>query len=100
MTTKKTKKRHNIEIKRTKKEKNMLITFSKYKFSICNKTSELIIFIDVEVGIVVFSLVEKTFSYDHLSIEVVANCFMSGQPLKGDPIDFLLEACQKVKSIN
>lgn len=48
--------------------------------------------IRVDIGVMVFSPVGKTFFFGHPSIEVVANYFMGRQPPNGDPTHLLLRS--------
>ena len=75
MESKKTKGKQKIEMKKIDKEVS-LVTFSKRRFGINKKASELVTLCGAEVGVVVFSPAGKPFSFGHPSVESVANRFL------------------------
>uniref|UniRef100_A0A7N2MJS5 MADS-box domain-containing protein n=1 Tax=Quercus lobata TaxID=97700 RepID=A0A7N2MJS5_QUELO len=79
MESKKTKGKQKIEMKKIDKEVS-LVTFSKRRFGINKKASELVTLCGAEVGVVVFSPAGKPFSFGHPSVESVANRFLKRNP--------------------
>lgn len=69
-----------IEMKLVKNKSARLVTFSKRKNGLFKKASELSILCGVDVGMVVFSLGGKPFSFGHPSIEAVTNKFLNQGP--------------------
>ena len=94
---KKTKGRQKIEMKKIENEDNRLITFSKRRFGIYKKASELVTLCGAEVGVVIFSPAEKPFSFGHPSVESVANRFLKQNPPQGDNTHPLVEAHRRVR---
>jgi len=54
-----------------KNQSNLQVTFSYRKSGLFKKASELCTFYNVEIAIIVFSLGEIVFSYDHPNIKVL-----------------------------
>ncbi|KAJ9672853.1 hypothetical protein PVL29_026199 [Vitis rotundifolia] len=61
-------------------EENRVITFSKCRFGIYKKASELSTLCDAEVGVLDFSLASKAFSFGHPSIETITNKVLYENP--------------------
>ncbi|KAK7830216.1 agamous-like mads-box protein agl62 [Quercus suber] len=75
MESKKTKGKQKIEMKKIDKEVDRLVWNG-----INKKASELVTLCGVEVGVVVFSVAGKSFSFGHPSVESVANRFLKQNP--------------------
>ncbi|KAH9648552.1 Agamous-like MADS-box protein AGL61 [Citrus sinensis] len=76
MLAKKTRGRQNIEMKKIENEDDRMMTFSKHRSGIYKKASELVTLTGAEIGIVLFSLSGKPFTFGHPSLEAVANRFL------------------------
>ncbi|KAF5731868.1 agamous-like MADS-box protein AGL62 [Tripterygium wilfordii] len=69
-----------IEIKKMTNEKNLLVTFSKRRFGIFKKASELSTLCNVDVAVLVFSPGKKVFSFGNKSVDSVIQRFVNGAP--------------------
>ena len=98
MVAKKTRGRQNIEMKKIENEDDRMMTFSKRRSGIYKKASELVTLTGAEIGIVLFSLSGKPFTFGHPSLEAVANRFLgSSQEHPNDNTHPLVEAHRRVR---
>ncbi|XP_019427190.1 PREDICTED: agamous-like MADS-box protein AGL62 [Lupinus angustifolius] len=87
---KKNKGRRRIEMKMIAKDNNLQVTFSKRCTGLFKKVSELCTLCDAKVGLVVFSLPNKAFSFGDPSIDVVIDRYqMRDQPLNLGNMQYL-----------
>lgn len=70
--------RRKLEIVKISKESNLLVTFSKRRYGVFKKASELSILCGAEITIIVFSPTMKVFSFGHPSVETVIDRFLYG----------------------
>ncbi|XWS15950.1 hypothetical protein CRYUN_Cryun34aG0045500 [Craigia yunnanensis] len=96
-SSKKTKGRQKIEMKKIENENDRLISFSKRRSGIYKKATELATLCGAEIGFIVFSPAGKPFSFGHPSIESVANRFLNKNPPPNDNTHPLVEAHRKVR---
>ncbi|KDP40963.1 hypothetical protein JCGZ_24962 [Jatropha curcas] len=77
--------RQKLEMVKISKESNLLVTFSKRRYGIFKKASELSTLCGAEVTVIVFSPGKKVFSFGQPSVEAVVNRFLSGTspPISG-----------------
>ncbi|KAI9198773.1 hypothetical protein LWI28_021937 [Acer negundo] len=75
-SSKKTKGKQKIEIKRIEDDSDRLVTFSKRRSGIFKKASEIVTLTGAEIGIIVFSPTGKPYSFGHPSIEAISNRFL------------------------
>ncbi|KAK2642773.1 hypothetical protein Ddye_024536 [Dipteronia dyeriana] len=75
-SSKKTKGKQKIEIKRIEDDNDRLVTFSKRRSGIFKKASEIVTLTGVEIGVIVFSPTGKPYSFGHPSIEAISNRFL------------------------
>ncbi|XP_021641849.2 agamous-like MADS-box protein AGL62 [Hevea brasiliensis] len=78
--SRKSKGRQKLEMVKIPKESNLLVTFSKRKYGVFKKASELATLCGAEITIIVFSPGRKIFSFGHPSVETVIDRFLSGNP--------------------
>ena len=97
MEKKQTKGLQKIEMKRIPKEEDRLITFSKRRFGIYNKASELSTLCGAEVGVLVFSPAGKAFSFGQPSIEKITNKVLYENPPPNDNTLNLVEAHRRFR---
>ncbi|ESR34582.1 hypothetical protein CICLE_v10006500mg [Citrus x clementina] len=98
MLAKKTRGRQNIEMKKIENEDDRMMTFSKHRSGIYKKASELVTLTGAEIGIVLFSLSGKPFTFGHPSLEAVANRFLgSNQKHPNDNTHPLVEVHRRVR---
>ena len=98
MVAKKTRGRQNIEMKKIENEDDRMMTFSKRRSGIYKKASELVTLTGAEIGIVLFSLSGKPFTFGHPSLEAVANRFLgSNQQHPNDNTHPLVEVHRRVR---
>ena len=84
-------------MKRIPKEEDRLITFSKRRFGIYNKASELSTLCGEKVGVLVFSRAGKAFSFGHPSIEIITNKVLCENPPLNDGTLNLVEAHRRFR---
>ncbi|KAL5773674.1 hypothetical protein ACOSQ2_013598 [Xanthoceras sorbifolium] len=96
-SSKKTRGKQKISIKRIENEEDKMITFSKRRSGIYKKASELVTLTGAEVGVMMFSPSGKLYSFGHPSIEVVSNRCMGLSQLTNDNTDILIEAHRQVR---
>ena len=84
-------------MKRIPKEEDRLITFSKHRFGIYNKASELSTLCGEKVGVLVFSRAGKAFSFGHPSIEIITNNVLYENPPPNDGTLNLVEAHRRFR---
>ncbi|KAK2642656.1 hypothetical protein Ddye_024419 [Dipteronia dyeriana] len=75
-SSKKTKGKQKIEIKRIEDDNDRLVTFSKRRSGIFKKASEIVTLTGAEIGVIVFSPSGKPYSFGHPSIEAISNRFL------------------------
>lgn len=76
----KNKGRQKIEMVKMKNENNLQVTFSKRRFGLFKKASELCTLCRAEIAIIVFSPAQKTFSFGHPNVNVVIDRFLNPNP--------------------
>ncbi|KAK1587445.1 hypothetical protein Q3G72_012946 [Acer saccharum] len=91
-SSKKTKGKQAIEIKKIENENDRMVTFSKRKSGIFKKASEIAILTGAEVGVVIFSESGKPHSFGNPSIEAVSNRFQGVNPPTYDITNHFIEA--------
>ncbi|KAL7212795.1 hypothetical protein ACSBR2_015472 [Camellia fascicularis] len=69
--------RRKIAMTRMSNDSNRMVTFSKRRFGLFKKASELCTLCGVEIAIVVFSPGKKAFSFGHPCVDTVVDCFLS-----------------------
>ncbi|TXG47877.1 hypothetical protein EZV62_027171 [Acer yangbiense] len=79
-SSKKTKGKQKIEIKRIEDDNDRLVTFSKRRSGIFKKASEIVTLTGAEIGVIVFSPTGKPYSFGHPSIEAISNRFLGVNP--------------------
>ncbi|KAK3205526.1 hypothetical protein Dsin_019572 [Dipteronia sinensis] len=79
-SSKKTKGKQKIEIKRIEDDNDRLVTFTKRRSGIFKKASEIVTLTGAEIGVIVFSPTGKTYSFGHPSIDAISNCFLGVNP--------------------
>ncbi|EEF39722.1 mads box protein, putative [Ricinus communis] len=72
--------RQRIEMVKISKESNRLVTFSKRRYGVFKKASELSTLCGAEISIIVFSPGKRAFSFGNPSVETVVDCFLSNKP--------------------
>ncbi|RWW39841.1 hypothetical protein BHE74_00054795, partial [Ensete ventricosum] len=72
--------RQKIEIKRIHNEEARQVCFSKRRNRLFKKASKLTILCGTELGVVVFSLASKVFSFGHPTVDAIVNRFFAGHP--------------------
>lgn len=70
-----TKGRQKIEMKKMKNESNLQVTFSKRRFGLFKKASELCTLCGAEILLIVFSPGGKVFSFGHPSVQDLIHRF-------------------------
>ncbi|MBA0577821.1 hypothetical protein Golob_024824, partial [Gossypium lobatum] len=96
-SSKKTRGKQKIEIKIIENEDDRLISFSKRRFGIYKKISELSTLCGCEILFIIFSPKGKPYSFAHPSIEAVTKRFLNpNQPLH-ETTDAPVETYRKVR---
>ncbi|XP_048231864.1 agamous-like MADS-box protein AGL62 [Ricinus communis] len=72
--------RQRIEMVKISKESNRLVTFSKRRYGVFKKASELSTLCGAEISIIVFSPGKRAFSFGNPSVETVVDRFLSNKP--------------------
>lgn len=72
--------RQKIEMVKMKNENNLQVTFSKRRFGLFKKASELCTLCDAEIVIIVFSPAQKVFSFGHPNVNVLIDRFLNLNP--------------------
>ncbi|XP_050211304.1 agamous-like MADS-box protein AGL62 [Mercurialis annua] len=75
--SKRSKGRQKLEMVKISRESNRLVTFSKRRYGVFKKASELSTLCGAEIAIVVFSPGKKVFSYGHPCVDAVVDRFLS-----------------------
>ncbi|PKI76929.1 agamous-like MADS-box protein AGL61 [Punica granatum] len=75
-TSKQTQGRQKIEMKKIEDDDDRLVTFSKRRYGIYKKASELVTMCGAEVGMVIFSTSGRPFSFGHPLMESIINKFL------------------------
>ncbi|OWM77524.1 agamous-like MADS-box protein AGL61 [Punica granatum] len=93
-SSKQTRGKQKIEMKRIDDDDDRMITFSKRRSGIYKKASELVTMCGTEVGIVVFSPTGKPYSFGHPSVQAVLNKFLNRNvpPPADDRLQPLIDA--------
>lgn len=97
-TSKQTRGRQKIEMKRIEDDEDRLVTFSKRRSGIYKKASELVAMCGVEVGLFIFSPTGKAFSFAHPSIQSITDRFLNrnaNQPAVVDEVQALIDSHRK-----
>ncbi|KAJ9174952.1 hypothetical protein P3X46_013545 [Hevea brasiliensis] len=69
-----------LDMVKIPRESNLLVTFSKRRYGIFKKASELTTLCGAEVTVIIFSPSMKVFSFGHPSVEAVIDRFLAGNP--------------------
>lgn len=90
-SSKKSKGRQKIQMKKMANESNLQVTFSKRRSGLFKKASELCTLCGVEVGLIVFSPGDKAFSFGHPNVDALIHRFLTGAPppLTSDTVHFM-----------
>ncbi|MED6180552.1 hypothetical protein PIB30_011315 [Stylosanthes scabra] len=75
-TSKKSRGRQRIEMKKMSNESNLQVTFSKRRGGLFNKASELCTLCGAEVALIVFSPGEKVFSFGHPNVQSIIDRYL------------------------
>lgn len=78
MTSKATRGRQKVEIKKLEKESSRQVTFSKRRNGLFKKASEICVLCGAYIGIIVFSPKGKPFTFGHPNIETILDRYVSG----------------------
>ncbi|MBA0562273.1 hypothetical protein Golob_007331 [Gossypium lobatum] len=78
MTSKATRGRQKVEMKKLQKESSRQVTFSKRRNGPFKKASEICLLCGANIGIIVFSPKGKPFIFGHPNIETILDRFFSG----------------------
>ncbi|KAK4258873.1 hypothetical protein QN277_005272 [Acacia crassicarpa] len=79
-TSRRSKGRQKIEMKKMTNGSNLQVTFSKRRTGLFKKASELCTLCGTEVAIIVFSPGEKVFSFGHPSVDTVVDRYLTRAP--------------------
>ncbi|WCJ18844.1 Agamous-like MADS-box protein AGL62 [Euphorbia peplus] len=90
--SRKSKGRKKLDMVKISKESNLLVTFSKRKYGIFKKASELSTLCGAEITIILFSPGKKIFSFGHPSVEAVVQRFLTRKPTQFSGSQKLTEA--------
>ncbi|KAH1040528.1 hypothetical protein J1N35_042271 [Gossypium stocksii] len=101
-TTKATRGRQKIQIKKPENESSRQVTFAKRRNGLFNKASELCILCGCNIGIIVFSPKGKPFCFGHPDIDMILERYLNKNPnhddglmMSGDDIAPCLEEFNK-----
>ncbi|PPS03693.1 hypothetical protein GOBAR_AA16982 [Gossypium barbadense] len=83
-TTKATRGRQKIPIKKLENESSRQVTFSKRRTGLFKKAIELCILCDCNIGIIVFSPKGKPFCFGHPNIDTILERYLSKNPNHDD----------------
>ncbi|XP_050882187.1 agamous-like MADS-box protein AGL62 [Lathyrus oleraceus] len=72
--------RYKISIEKILKKTHLQVTFSKRRWGLFKKVSELCILCGVEIAIVVFSPADKAFSFGHPEVESIVGRYLTRNP--------------------
>ena len=97
MAGRRTRGRQSIEMRQIENEEDKHITFSKRRFGIYEKASELVTLTGSEVGVVIFSPTRKPYSFAHPSINSIASRFLNQNHLENDGDDTLVESYLRLR---
>ncbi|XP_022762555.1 agamous-like MADS-box protein AGL61 [Durio zibethinus] len=86
-TTKATRGRQKIQIKKLEDESSRQVTFSKRRNGLFKKASELCVLCGANIGIIVFSPKGKPFCFGHPNVETIVDRYLSGNPAMHDQED-------------
>ncbi|KAK8564403.1 hypothetical protein V6N13_005371 [Hibiscus sabdariffa] len=81
-TSKATKGRQKIQIKKLENESSRQVTFSKRRNGLFKKASELCVLCGANIGIIVFSPKGKPFCFGHPNVDAILDRYFSENPLK------------------
>ncbi|KAK8561161.1 hypothetical protein V6N13_149662 [Hibiscus sabdariffa] len=81
-TSKATKGRQKIQIKKLENESSRQVTFSKRRNGLFKKASELCVLCGTNIGIIVFSPKGKPFCFGHPNVDVILDRYFSENPLE------------------
>ncbi|KAH7833587.1 hypothetical protein Vadar_007913 [Vaccinium darrowii] len=85
---KKNKGRQRVDVsQKMQNEGNRQVTFSKRRYGLFKKASELATLCGVELMMIVFSPTGKPYSYGHPSVDNIIDRFLTGIPAPPDPAD-------------
>ncbi|XP_028788383.1 agamous-like MADS-box protein AGL62 [Neltuma alba] len=79
-TSRRSKGRQKIEMKKMSNESNLQVTFSKRRTGLFKKASELCTLCGTEVALIVFSPGDKVFSFGHPSVDTVVDRYLTRAP--------------------
>ncbi|KAH7833048.1 hypothetical protein Vadar_002665 [Vaccinium darrowii] len=90
---KKNKGRQRVDVsQKMQNEGNRQVTFSKRRYGLFKKASELVTLCGVELMMIVFSPTGKPYSYGHPSVDNIIDRFLTGIPAPPDPADDIVVA--------
>ncbi|XP_039019248.1 agamous-like MADS-box protein AGL62 [Hibiscus syriacus] len=81
-TTRATRGRQKIQIKKLENESSRQVTFSKRRNGLFKKASELCVLCGANIGIIVFSPKGKPFCFGHPNVDVILDRYLNGNPLE------------------
>ncbi|XVE94087.1 hypothetical protein REPUB_Repub01dG0250600 [Reevesia pubescens] len=86
-STKATRGRQKIQIKKLEDESSRQVTFSKRRNGLFKKASELCVLCGANIGIIVFSPKGKPFCFGHPNVDTILDRYLSGNPTLHDQED-------------
>ncbi|KAK4378522.1 hypothetical protein RND71_000384 [Anisodus tanguticus] len=78
--------RQKIKIAKIEVKNHLQVTFSKRRYGLFKKASELCMLCCVEIAIIVFSPARKVFSFGHPNVESIIDRFLSRNNTNNNPI--------------
>ncbi|KAH7832809.1 hypothetical protein Vadar_000149 [Vaccinium darrowii] len=89
---KKSKGRQKVNMAKMENENNLQVTFSKRRFGLFKKASELVTLCGIELALIVFSPGNKAFSFGHPSVDNIIDRFLTWTLPLPNPIDNIVVA--------
>ncbi|KAL7191620.1 hypothetical protein ACSBR2_023658 [Camellia fascicularis] len=87
--------RQKIKIAKIEIENHLQVTFSKRRSGFFKKASELCTLCGIEIAIIVFSPIDKVFSFGHLNVDSIVDQFLTRNPPPNTTTRNLIEAHRK-----
>ncbi|KAI6705577.1 hypothetical protein NL676_008539 [Syzygium grande] len=97
MAERRTRGHRRTEMRQVENEQDKLTTFSKRRFGIYKKASELVTLCGSEVGVAIFSPTGRPYSFAHPSIDSIANRFLNQNDLQIDGANTLVESYRQLR---
>ncbi|XP_030446038.2 agamous-like MADS-box protein AGL29 [Syzygium oleosum] len=97
MAERRTRGHRRTEMRQVENEQDKLTTFSKRRFGIYKKASELVTLCGLEVGVAIFSPTGRPYSFAHPSIDSIANRFLNQNDPQIDGADTLVESYRRLR---